>query len=84
MTINMLNLKTFNIIDMKKSEDDYRFLVETAISPPSYCLKCGTVQTYTSMVKNNSCFLTYQCTQNVKVFLSNVNDISVGNVMKLF
>src|SRR5699024_4802596 len=43
MTINMLNLKTFNIIDMKESEDDYRFLVETAISPPSYCLKCGTV-----------------------------------------
>ncbi|MEI3599571.1 MULTISPECIES: ISL3 family transposase [unclassified Oceanobacillus] len=43
MTINMLNLKNFNIIDMKESEDDYRFLVETAISPPSYCLKCGTV-----------------------------------------
>ena len=39
----MLNLKNFKIIDIRESEDDYRFLVEVASPPPSYCPKCGTV-----------------------------------------
>src|SRR5690625_2799892 len=43
MTINMLNLPSFKILDMKESEYDYRFLVETTLPPPSYCPKCGTV-----------------------------------------
>lgn len=43
MTTNMLNLPSFRILDMKESEYDYRFLVETTLPPPSYCPKCGTV-----------------------------------------
>nr|WP_144926575.1 ISL3 family transposase [Paenibacillus bovis] len=43
MINNMLNLKNFKIIDIRESEDDYRFLVEVASPPPSYCPKCGTV-----------------------------------------
>lgn len=43
MTTNMLNLPSFKILDMKESEYDYRFLVETILPPPSYCPKCGTV-----------------------------------------
>lgn len=43
MINNMLNLKNFKIIDISESEDDYRFLVEVASPPPSYCPKCGTV-----------------------------------------
>src|SRR5690554_7301798 len=43
MTINMLNLPSFKILDMKESEYDYRFLVETTLPSPSYCPTCGTV-----------------------------------------
>jgi transposase len=43
MTVNMLHLPKLIILDMKESEDDYRFLVETNSQPPSHCLKCGTV-----------------------------------------
>ncbi|TPG92973.1 hypothetical protein EEL32_00975 [Brevibacillus laterosporus] len=43
MTTNMLNLPSFKILDMKESEYDYRFLVETILPPPFYCPKCGTV-----------------------------------------
>jgi len=43
MTTNMLNLPSFNIIDMYESEFDYRFLVESILPSPSYCPKCGTV-----------------------------------------
>lgn len=43
MTQNMLNLPSFKIIDMYESESDYRFLVETILSPPTYCPKCGTI-----------------------------------------
>jgi len=39
----MLNLSNLKIIDMKESEDDYRFLVETKSPPPAHCPKCGTV-----------------------------------------
>src|SRR5690625_4331908 len=43
MINNMLNLKNFKIIEIRESKDDYRFLVEVASPPPSYCPKCGTV-----------------------------------------
>lgn len=39
----MLNLPNFRILDMKESEYDYRFLVESTTLPPSHCPKCGTV-----------------------------------------
>lgn len=83
----MLNLQNLKIIDMHESESDYRFLVETALPPPTYCPKCGTIAnlyTHGSMVKRNSYFSIYQCTPNESVFMSNGNVINVGNVMKLF
>lgn len=43
MLTNMLNIPNFIILDLKESEYDYRFLVETTTPPPSHCHKCGTV-----------------------------------------
>src|SRR5699024_5700450 len=43
MLINMLNLPNFRILDMKESEYDYRFLVESTALSPSHCPKCGTI-----------------------------------------
>lgn len=43
MLTNMINLSNFKILDMKESEYDYRFLVESTTISPSYCPKCGTV-----------------------------------------
>lgn len=43
MLNNILNIQKLNILDMKESEDDYRFLVETNSLSPSHCPKCGTV-----------------------------------------
>ncbi len=84
MLINMLNLPNFKILDMKESEYDYRFLVESTALSPSHCPKCGPLQTYINMVRNNSYFSTCQCTQNVSVSMSIANDINVGIVMKHF
>ncbi len=39
----MLNLPSLKIIDMHESEPDYRFLVESTLSPPTYSPKCGTI-----------------------------------------
>lgn len=43
MLTNMIDLSSFNILDMKESEHDYRFLVESTVLYPSYCPKYGTV-----------------------------------------
>src|SRR5699024_2703804 len=43
MLTNMLNIPNFIILDLKESEYDYRFLVETTTPPPFHCHKCGTV-----------------------------------------
>lgn len=43
MTVNMLNLTNYMILDMEESEDEYRFLVEKTSPPPSHLFKCGTV-----------------------------------------
>lgn len=42
----MINLPTLKILDMKESEYDYRFLVESTIQPPSHCPKCGSVPNF--------------------------------------
>jgi len=41
--MNLLNLSTLKVVDMKEFEDDYRFLVESTASPPAHCPKCGTI-----------------------------------------
>lgn len=43
MLTNMINLPNFKILDMKESEYNYRFLVESIALSPSHCSKCGTV-----------------------------------------
>lgn len=43
MITNMINLPNFKVLDMKQSEHDYRFLVESTALYPSHCPKCGTV-----------------------------------------
>lgn len=39
----MINLPNLKILDMKESEYDYRFLVESTDLFPSHYPKCGTV-----------------------------------------
>lgn len=48
MTTSMLNLPNIKILDMKESEYEYRFLVESATPSPSHCLTCGTLKNYTN------------------------------------
>lgn len=47
MTTSMLNLPNIKILDMKESEYEYRFLVESTTPSPSHCLTCGTLKNYT-------------------------------------
>ena len=84
MLTNMINLSNFNILDMKESEYDYRFLVKLSLYLLHIVQNVVPLQTYINMVRKNSYFLTCQCTQNVWVFMSIANDINVGNVMKHF
>lgn len=37
----MINRLNFKVVDMKESEYDDRFLVESTTPPPSHCPKCG-------------------------------------------
>jgi len=46
MLPNILNLSNLEILDMKESENDYRFLAEYINSKPSYCPKCGSVPNF--------------------------------------
>lgn len=38
--MNILNLPSFNILDIKETDFDYQILVES-VSPPSMCVHCG-------------------------------------------
>lgn len=80
----MLNLPNIKILDMKESEDDYRFLVESTALYPSYCQKCGTVANLYKHGKKQQLFFNLQCTQNVTVSMSIANDTNARNVKKHF
>src|SRR5699024_3450893 len=84
MLINMLNLPNFKILDMKESEFDYRFLVESTALSPSHCPKCGTVANLHKHGKKQQLFFDLPMQQNVLVLMSNANVINVENVMKHF
>lgn len=43
MLTNMINLPNLKILDMKESEHDYRFLVESTTPSPSHCPKCVSI-----------------------------------------
>lgn len=64
MTINMLNLPSFKILDMKESEYDYRFLVETTLPSPSIAQNVVQLLIYISMVKRNNYYLICRCMLN--------------------
>lgn len=84
MLPNILNLPNLEIIDMKESEYDYRFLVESINPKPSYCPKCGSILISINTVKRNNSFLICRCTPNESAFMSIGNAINVGNAMKRF
>lgn len=56
ITVNLLNLPKLIILDLKESEDDYRFLVDTTSQPPSHCLKCGAIPNLHKHGKKNQLF----------------------------
>lgn len=84
MLTKMFNLSNIKILYMDESEDDYRFLVETTISPLSHCFKCGTVSNLYKHGKKKQLFSICQYTQNMSVFMSIANDINVGNANETF
>ncbi|WP_077704331.1 ISL3 family transposase [Virgibacillus dokdonensis] len=94
MTINMLNLANYIILDMEESRDDYRFLVQPTISPPSHCHKCGTVSNLYKHGKKQQLFFDlpmhakrvglfikrqrYKCRECNETFFENLPDMDVN------
>lgn len=99
MTTNMLNLPSFKILDMKESEYDYRFLVETTLPPPSYCPKCGTVANLYKHGKKEQLFFDlpmhakrvgifvkrqrYKCNECGATFFESLPDIDEGRLVSV-
>src|SRR5690625_7675063 len=94
MINNMLNLKNFKIIEIRESKDDYRFLVEVASPPPSYCPKCGTVANLYRHGKKQQLFFElpmhakrvgifvkrqrYKCNECKETFFENLPDMDIN------
>ncbi|WP_052353813.1 transposase family protein [Neobacillus jeddahensis] len=90
----MLNLPNLEILDMKENDDDYRFLVETASSPPFYCPKCGTVANLYKHGKKKQLFFDlpmhakrvgiyvdrqrYKCRECNETFFENLLDMDIN------
>lgn len=93
MTTNMLNLPNIKILDMKESEYDYRFLVESTALSPSHCPKCGTIANLYKHVKKQQLFFDlpmhakrvgiyvnrqrYKCKECKETFFENLPDMGV-------
>ncbi|KZR56741.1 MULTISPECIES: ISL3 family transposase [Bacillaceae] len=94
MTTNMLNLPNIKILDMKESEHDYRFLVESTTLSPSHCPKCGTVANLYKHGKKQQLFFDlpmhakrvgiyvnrqrYKCRECNETFFENLPDMDVN------
>lgn len=94
MTTNMLNLPNIKILDMKESEYDYRFLVESTALSPSHCPKCGTIANLYKHVKKQQLFFDlpmhakrvgiyvnrqrYKCKECKETFFENLPDMGVN------
>ncbi|WP_382352126.1 helix-turn-helix domain-containing protein [Lederbergia graminis] len=94
MINNMLNLPSLKIIDMHESESDYRFLVETALPPPTHCSKCGTIANLNKHGKKKQLFFDlsmhakrvgfyvkrqrYKCRECNEAFFENLPDMDVN------
>jgi len=94
MTTNMLNLPNIKILDMKESEHDYRFLVESTTLSLSHCPKCGTVANLYKHGKKQQLFFDlpmhakrvgiyvnrqrYKCRECNETFFENLPDMDVN------
>ncbi|MFA1822091.1 transposase family protein [Virgibacillus oceani] len=94
----MLNLPKLNILDVTESEDDYRLLVETISSLPSYCPKCGTVANLYKHGKKKQLFFylpmhaqrvgiyikrqRYKCRACNETFFETLSDMDVNRSVK--
>src|SRR5690625_2032391 len=94
MTTNMLNLANIKILDMKESEHDYRFLVDSTTLSPSHCPKCGTVANLYKHGKKQQLFFDlpmhakrvgiyvnrqrYKCKECKETFFQNLPDMNVN------
>lgn len=90
----MLNLPNIKILDMKESEHDYRFLVESTTLSPSHCPKCGTVANLYKHGKKQQLFFDlpmhakrvgiyvnrqrYKCRECNETFFENLPDMDVN------
>ena len=90
----MLNLPNIKILDMKESEYDYRFLVESTALSPSHCPKCGTVANLYKHGKKQQLFFDlpmhakrvgiyvnrqrYKCKECKETFFENLPDMNVN------
>lgn len=93
MLPNILNLPNLEIIDMKESEYDYRFLVESINPKPSYCPKCGSIPNFYKHGKKEQLFFDlpmhakrvgiyvnrqrYKCRECNETFFENLPDMDV-------
>src|SRR5699024_9092864 len=94
MLTNMINLLNFRVLDMKESEYDYRFFVETTVLSPSHCSKCSTVANLYKHGKKQQLFFDlpmpvkrvgiyvkrqrYKCRECNKTFLEYLPDMDVN------
>jgi len=94
MLPNILNLPNLEVLDMKESENDYRFLVECINSKPSYCPKCGSVPNFYKHGKKKQLFFDlpmhakrvgiyvkrqrYKCRDCNETFFENLPDMDVN------
>src|SRR5690625_514799 len=92
--MNLLNLSTLKVVDMKEFEDDYRFLVESTASPPAHCPKCGTIPNLYKHGKKQQLFFDlpmhakrvglfikrqrYKCRECNETFFENLPDMDVN------
>lgn len=90
----MINLPNLKIIDMKESEYDYRFLVESIDLSPSHCPKCGIVANLYKHGKKQQLYFDlpmhakrvgiyvnrqrYKCKECNETFFENLPDMNVN------
>ena len=94
MLTNMINLPNFKVLDIKESEHDYRFLVESIDLYPSHCPKCGTVANLYRHGKKQQLFFDlpmhakrvgiyvnrqrYKCNECKETFFENLPDMDIN------
>lgn len=90
----MINLSNFEILDMKESEYDYRFLIKSNTPPPSHCPKCGTFPNFYKRGKKDQLFFDlpmhgkrvglitkrqrYRCLECKETFFEDLPDMDVS------